>query len=200
MNTQFMKDHGYARYEQLLLYRDRLKRECRRISASYLRTFGALSIQVFQARIRCLRKKKMVRYIRTSLQLGQEPNLKELTRVLTVEMEAYEKELERMKAEYASSLAYEDGDPEELILGPANSLPVSDSDTGSPSPRELAYHTQILEMEIRRIVTSEPYTYRDLLNDPPRMEKKQAELRKELVSLSVYLAELDAQLAELAGV
>ncbi len=49
-------------------------------------------------------------------------------------------------------------------------------------------------------MTSEPYTYRDLLNDPPRMEKKQAELRKELVSLSVYLAELDAQLAELAGV
>ena len=114
MNTVSMKDSRSAQLEQLLLYRDRLKKDCRRIMKKYMQTFGALTVQVFETRISCIRKKKMIRYIQTSVNMGHEANLRELTLILKTEMEEYESRLEKLNREYRSCRDYQEPDEEAL--------------------------------------------------------------------------------------
>lgn len=267
MNTVSAKDSGYAQYEQLLLYRDRLKKDCRRISEEYMRVFGPLTVQVFGTRISCIRKRKMIRYIQSSLRLSHEPNLKELTCILQTEMEAYEKKLEKLNGECRACREYREEDaleaqksellyrelarlmhpdihPEtgtdpvlrdlwrraeaaydgndadtlqelkDLAAGriaravggpdvpeayPDESLTAQDKKTGAQDVRTAAQRSIMLEAEIRLLLTSEPYTCQSILEDEALTEKKLTELREELVSSRLYLAELDAQLKELAA-
>ena len=262
MNTVSVKDDRQAQTEALTLYRDRLRKDCRQILTQYMRVFGTLTVQVFQARISCIRKKKMIRYIRTSINLGQEANLKELTDILKTELEDYEKKLEELKMECKASLEYQPADettirqadqkyrelahilhpqihPETrtdpvlldlwrraetaynaddtekmqelkalavgrlayLDQGLSDAYGPSESKSAHPDPissGELRQQVHMLETEIRHILTSEPYIYQSLLNDPILAEKKRVNLREELVSCKLYLAELDTQLAELA--
>ena len=203
MNTVTIKDNSYAQYESLLLYRDRLKQDCRRVLTQYMRVFGALTIQVFQARVSCIRKRKMIRYIQTSIQMGHEPNLKELTQILLTEMEPYEQKLEKLNEEYRAARAY----PEDSVQAgrsqdstASTSAHVLQPDMHPEACDHSAWKTQLLslETEIQNILTSEPYVYQVLLNDEALTEKRKTELREELISYRLYLTELDAQLAELA--
>ncbi len=262
MNTVSVKDGRQAQAEALILYRDRLRKDCRQIMTKYLQAFGTLTVQVLQARISCIRKKKMIRYIRTSINLGQEANLKELTDILKTELEEYEKKLEELKLECKAGQTYQAADEEALrnadrnyrelarILHPqlhpetktdpvlldlwrraeaayyandtekmqelrmlaaghlmsldqraSGSCRLSESGEMHPDPSfpiDLNRQIQLLEMEIRHILSSEPYIYQPLLNDAVQAEKKRVNLREELVSYKLYLTELDAQLAELA--
>ena len=70
--------------------------------------------------------------------------------------------------------------------------------TDPAAPGDLKHQMCLLEDEIRQILSSEPYIYLPLLNDAVLTEKKRVSLREELTSYKLYLAELDAQLAELA--
>lgn len=54
-----------------------------------------------------------------------------------------------------------------------------------------------LEEEIRHIITTTPYTYKDLLNDPSAVETKKETLREELETYRNYAAELQKILDEL---
>lgn len=54
-----------------------------------------------------------------------------------------------------------------------------------------------LEEEIRHIITTTPYTYKDLLNDPSAVETKKETLREELETYRNYAEELQKILDEL---
>lgn len=54
-----------------------------------------------------------------------------------------------------------------------------------------------LEKEIRNIISTEPYIYRDLLRNPDRIQQKMDEFKKEFDTYSNYKAELETTLKDI---
>ena len=52
-----VKNASYARYEELLLRRDAVKKRAFQYGQEYTRTFGELILKVFEKKIECIRKK-----------------------------------------------------------------------------------------------------------------------------------------------
>lgn len=91
-----VKNASYARYEELLMQRDLVKKDAFQYEREYVKTFGDLILQVFQMKMECICKKKTIEYCRVFLNRGEAVDMAALEAYLLKEMEEYQKQLDGM--------------------------------------------------------------------------------------------------------
>ncbi len=95
-----MQNGNDRRYEELLLRKHDIKKECLYLEREYARVFGALIIAVFKKKIECVQKKKTIAFCQVSFNRGELPDETALRDFLQKETAALEKHLEQMITEY----------------------------------------------------------------------------------------------------
>ena len=91
-----VKNASYARYEELLMQRDLVKKDAFQYEREYVKTFGDLILQVFRMKMECICKKKTIEYCRVFLNRGEAVDMAALQAYLLKEMEEYQKQLDGM--------------------------------------------------------------------------------------------------------
>lgn len=89
----------YSRYEELLLRRDQLRKEASLLQKQYLREFGDMLTAIFQKKIDCIRKKKMIGYCQMSMNRGESVDAAAMHAFLDKEMMSYQNTLNQMIAD-----------------------------------------------------------------------------------------------------
>lgn len=97
------KDTIYQKYENLLLRREHLKKQAEQANMNYIRIFGDLITEIFQLKIECIKKKKMIGYCQTQLNNGKEINSTALNNYIEVEMSSYYLELQQLLEDVKNS-------------------------------------------------------------------------------------------------
>lgn len=86
----------YDEYEALLLERDQLEREAGSIWTSYIKEFGQLMTDVFEEKIECIKRKKMIAYYQSAINHGGQVDQDAMQAYLDQEMAEYNAQLRRM--------------------------------------------------------------------------------------------------------
>ena len=94
-----VKSSGYARYEELLLERDALKKETGSMMTAYIREFGELITDVFAAKIEAIRLKKSITICQMSINRGAHVNPAEMEARVKEMMQGYYEQLKAMLAD-----------------------------------------------------------------------------------------------------
>lgn len=94
-----VKNASYDRYEELLLKRDQLLRECGGILTSYTKEFGELSALLFEQKVECIKQKKAIAYCQALINRGDSIDPSEMQNYLDQNMAMYYDELKRMLRE-----------------------------------------------------------------------------------------------------
>ena len=89
-------EDNLARYEELLLRRDNLKKQAEQYQISYFQEFGDLIVESFTIRIECIKKKKIIAYCQQQINHGKPINGAQLDHFIEREMLEYQSELEAM--------------------------------------------------------------------------------------------------------
>lgn len=89
-----VKNVTYSKYEEVLLRRDKLRKEAENYHLEFIRVFGDLIIESFKLKIECIRKKKMIAYCQRLVNQGKVINNNELIAFIEKEMQDYQAELE----------------------------------------------------------------------------------------------------------
>ena len=95
-----IQNDDYSRYEELLLRKNDVKKECLHLEQEYTRVFGELIIAVFKKKVECARKKKTIEFCQVSLNRGELPNESELRDFIQKETAALQNHLEQMITDY----------------------------------------------------------------------------------------------------
>ena len=90
------KTTEYEEYELLLLRRDNLRKEAEQFHLNYLRVFGDLMTEVFQQKVECIRRKKIIAYCQKFANRGADINRADLDAYIEQVMAEYRTELEQM--------------------------------------------------------------------------------------------------------
>lgn len=242
-----VKNTDYSRYEELLMRKDKLKKEGFQYQQEYLRVFGEEIAALFEKKIECIRKKKMITYCQAVLNHGGQVDSNELQAYLAKEMESYEEQLSQMLLD--NEIAKSGGNITELELMKIKKIyrklakkmhpDINPLVSEKKELRDLWEQIQVayncndidelqalefmteaalaklgigvfeldipdigakiaaLEEEIEMIKTTEPYTYRYLLEDEEAAAEKHDSLQKEMESYKVYEKQLEDLLADL---
>lgn len=91
-----VKNTLYAEYEELLIRRDVVKKQAFEYQLAYLREFGDLINRAFEAKIGCIRKKKIIAYCQSRINRGLPLNGAEIDRYIDSVMADYYNELQKM--------------------------------------------------------------------------------------------------------
>ncbi len=94
-----IENEGYSRYEELLLRRDKLKKEAYILQGEFMHEFGDLITAVFQKKIDCIQKKKMIGYCQMAVNRGSAVDITEIKQQVQLEMKEYHRQLKDMIAE-----------------------------------------------------------------------------------------------------
>ena len=240
---------GYARYEELLLERDALKKQADIAMDLYVHEFGELTVEVFRSKVECIRLKKAISFCQSAVNRGKKPSRVALEKYLQQQMADYEKQLQAMAAhseacrELHTSAAYDvekakrlyrelakrlhpDLNPltrdepvlldlwnrvviayhmnavkdlQELQVLVNQALTALGCDDTLPDIPDLEERLAELEREIRQIVTTDPYRYRELLEDEQAKEDRRKELQGQLEENQQYRQQLQQALDQLLG-
>lgn len=87
---------SYARYEELLIRRDVIRKEAFHYQMAYLREFGELLSDVFEAKIKCIEKKKIIAYCQRKLNRGEKLLQSDIDQYINSVMADYYDELRFM--------------------------------------------------------------------------------------------------------
>ncbi|MBR4765175.1 MAG: hypothetical protein IK085_00250 [Clostridia bacterium] len=90
----------YGKYEDLLLYRDSLRKEAEQYFIEYIRQFGELINKVYEKKIECIKLKKAISFVQASINKNGFADIGELNEYLSRVMEEYNKKLEMMVNDY----------------------------------------------------------------------------------------------------
>ena len=96
-------DPAYDRYEELLLRKNDLKKECLHLELEYTRIFGEQIIAVFRKKIECVQKKKAIEFCQIALNRGQLPDESKLAEFIRNETLEMQEHLEQMISDYNSA-------------------------------------------------------------------------------------------------
>lgn len=96
MEIIYKQDGRYSEYEDLLLERDRYRKEAELYLKEYIRIFGDLITAVFKQKIVCIERKKMLSYCMMYFNRGESVDLKEMQVKINQEMNEYQKQLDAM--------------------------------------------------------------------------------------------------------
>lgn len=91
-----VKNSSYARYEELLMQRDNLKKEAFIMQRNYVAKFGDLILKVFEKKLECIRKKKTIEYAQAAINHGKAVDQEKLQAYLQQEMAAFQAQLDAM--------------------------------------------------------------------------------------------------------
>ncbi len=89
----------YDRYRELLLKRDLLKKEAYQYEVAYIKEFGELISDSFEAKIECIEKKKIIAYCQKIINSGGTVNPVEMSNYIDSIMKDYYDELNRLLKE-----------------------------------------------------------------------------------------------------
>lgn len=98
INEELMKE-----YEELLFRKDNLVKEAEKIYYHYMKEFGEEIVQSFEAKMRCIQKKKQITYCQKRKNKGLPINALELEKYTQEQMLQYQKELEQLLIDYGVS-------------------------------------------------------------------------------------------------
>ena len=98
-----VKNTAYAKYEELLLRRDNVRKEAFIWERQYVRIFGEKILKLFELKIRCIQKKKAIGYCQAVVNHGEKVDLKKLQKYLDTEMKDYNMQLDAMIKDHESS-------------------------------------------------------------------------------------------------
>ena len=85
-----------ARYEELLLRRDSLRKKAEQYQISYFKVFGDLLVESFTVRVECIKKKKIIAYCQAQVNRGKPINGAQLDHFIEREMTEYKEELDTL--------------------------------------------------------------------------------------------------------
>ena len=91
-----VKGASYARYEELLLRRDQLKKDAFQYQQDYIREFGSLILELFELKMEGIRKKKTIEYCQAALNHGKTVDPDALKAFLERELASFKEKLEEM--------------------------------------------------------------------------------------------------------
>ncbi len=94
---------SYGRYEELLLRRSALRKECLHLEKEYTRIFGEEILALCRLQVECARKKKTLEFCQRAVNRGEEPDEAELHAFIRHETRALQEHFRRMSEEYESS-------------------------------------------------------------------------------------------------
>lgn len=92
----------YPRYEELLLKRDRLRKEAEHYNAAYLRTFGSYILDIFKIKIECIALKKKITYCQIAVNRGEPFDMEEISKQVDREMASYKDDLKKLILSHTS--------------------------------------------------------------------------------------------------
>ncbi len=98
-----VKNTSYARYEELLLRRDNIKKEAFIYQRNYTAEFGDKIIAVFEKKIECIRKKKTIEFCQMAANHGKAIDQVQLQEYLQKEMEEFQMQLNCMIQDTANA-------------------------------------------------------------------------------------------------
>ena len=109
-----VRNAAYDRYGELLIKRDVLKKESYHYQMAYIREFGELMSELFEAKIRCIEKKKVIAFCQKKANRGETINQTELDQYIDDVMTDYYAQLHELlearksleKSEGVSELTY----------------------------------------------------------------------------------------------
>ncbi len=87
---------SYAKYEEVLMKRDEVRKEAFLYERAYTREFGELILRVFRIKMECIKKKKTIEYCQRFANRGEAVDQKALQKYLEKELAEYEDRLEEM--------------------------------------------------------------------------------------------------------
>lgn len=91
-----VSNSSYARYEELLIRKDEVKKEAFQYEQAYVREFGDLILEVFQMKLESIRKKKTIEYCQIFANRGEAIDQNALQAYLAKELAEYREKLNRM--------------------------------------------------------------------------------------------------------
>lgn len=91
---------AYERYEELLLRRAALRKECFQLEQEYARLFGEALLKLYQLQIECAKKKKTIEFCQMAVNRGEEPDEGKLQDFIRKETRELEDHFQRLSEEY----------------------------------------------------------------------------------------------------
>lgn len=242
-----VKNEGYARYEELLLRREKLNKEAYWLMKEYIREFGQLIEEDFRKKIDCIQKKKTIDFCQATMNRGQMINAEELVAFLDKEMKEYNETLRNMikrnnetkdvkrisqtdvakikklyrklakqlhpdmhpktaeipelmalwqsvATAYAFNNLKELEEMDVLVQAALKKLDLGCIEIEIP---DIQTKIKEIQQQIMKIKTTEPYTYKNLLQNEQAVEKKKQEMRKEIEEYKKYELNLDRIIAKM---
>jgi hypothetical protein len=86
----------YPRYEELLLKRDKIRKEAEQYNAAYLRKFGSYILDIFRLKIECISLKKKITYCQIAVNRGEPFDMDKISRQVEREMTSYKDDLKKL--------------------------------------------------------------------------------------------------------
>ena len=81
MDELIKKENGKnKKYEELLLKRDKLRKEAECFNAAYLRKFGSYILDIFRIKIDCIALKKKITYCQIAVNRGEPFDMEMISR------------------------------------------------------------------------------------------------------------------------
>ena len=90
------ENKAYAKYEEVLLRRDNLRKEATRYHHEFIRVFGDYITESFKLKIECIKKKKMIAYCQKLENQGKKIISSSLADYIEKEMFEYQAQLDQM--------------------------------------------------------------------------------------------------------
>ena len=94
---------SFDRYEELLLRKNDLRKECFQLEQEYIRVFGEDILAVFHARVECARKVKTIEFCHLAINKGKDPDTAELQTFVENETKELQEHFAKMSEEYEAS-------------------------------------------------------------------------------------------------
>ena len=239
----------YPRYEELLLRKDKFEKEAFMWYEEYIKTFGIYLIEVFEAKVECIRLKKMIAFAQAEVNKGHTPDMEAINALVGLQMQSYYEELKSMVKQHEDSkksilipqheierikkiyreiakilhpdinpetqrdetlkdlwnrvvIAYKCNklqDMEELQVLVNKALTDKGFDKSKIVIENIAEKIIKLEEEINRIITTDPYNFKFLLEDKEETAQRISNLQDEKKQYDGYRKELENILSELTG-
>ncbi len=246
MEIVYKEDGRYGEYENLLLDRERCRKEADQALRQYIRVFGEQITAVFKQKIACIERKKMLTYCMIYCNRGESVDMERVQEQIKQDMTDYQQQLHEMIAEneacknvkripehdvvkirqiyrrIAKKLhpdlnplteeheelmelwrrnvtAYNCNDLKELeeieVLVDKALEDLGQGKTEISIP-DIDFKIERLYEEIKKIKTTDPYLYRQLLDDPSLVREKKQTLDEELAEYKEYAQQLEQELKQ----
>lgn len=239
----------YPRYEELLLRKDKFEKEALSWYNEYIRVFGKYLIDLFEAKVECIRLKKLISLAQADINRGLTPQMDQINALVNEQMKSYYEDLNNMIRDHENAkkvkqipmhevlkikkiyreivkILHPDINPEtrndpvlldlwervvtaykcnhfeeleELQVLVNSVLNEKGIDTAKIVIPNIEEKIKKLEEQINEIITTDPYNYKFLLEDPDETEQRIKDLKDEKKEYDNYKIELEEMLKGLIG-